>query len=120
MGSPPVMSVLSRNKKTKKAEAADWLTTALKAGAVGVAARGGGKVAKKGGKKVAKKGAKRAAVKGGKGAGRRIAPFVAIGAVGLLVAKKLRGSRGTEVPGYDASSNGSVTPEAPPVSTPST
>src|SRR4051812_14419197 len=100
MGSPGGMTMLRRKQKTKPEQATDWLTTVLKLGAVGAAARGAKKTAAKG----AKKGAKKAAAKGGKSAGKRLAPFVALGAVGVVAAKKLRGGKGTEVPAYDASS----------------
>src|SRR5215212_3186810 len=87
MGSPNHMSLLKR-KNPKPQQAADWLTTFLKAGALGVAARGAGKGAKKG----AGKGAKKAAAKGGKSLGRRLAPIAAVGAVAVVAAKKLRSS----------------------------
>jgi hypothetical protein len=103
------MSVLRRRKKTRQDEAVEWLTAALKLGAVGAAAKGA--------KKSASKTAKKAAKTGGKGIGKRIAPAVALGAVGLVAAKKLRGRKGTEVPTYDTSGNGSPTPTAPPAPT---
>ena len=107
MGSPNRMSLL-RRKKTKPQQATDWLTTVLKVGAVGAAARGASQTAKKG----AKKGAKKAAAKGGKGLGKRVAPFAALGVVGVVAAKKLRSK--DEAPSWQASTNGSPTPVAPP------
>jgi len=81
------MSLLTR-KKSKSQQATDWLTTALKLGAVVSAARGAKKATKAG----AKKGAKKAAKSGGKGLGKRLAPIAAIGGL-IVVAKKLRSSK---------------------------
>ena len=105
MGSRDRMSLLKR-KPTKQQQTADWLTTALKAAAVGVAARGAGKATKKG----AKKGAKKAAKRGGKSLGRRLAPIAAIGGL-IIVAKKLRSSKSPEPL---TPPSGSPTPVAPP------
>jgi hypothetical protein len=110
MGSPLGMSVLRRKKKSRQDEALEWLTAALKLGAVGAAAKGAKKTASTG----AKKGAKKVGAKGGKGAAKRLAPVLAIGGVAVFAAKKLRGGKGTEVPAYDASVNGSPTPATPP------
>jgi hypothetical protein len=103
------MSVLRRKKKSRQDEAVEWLTAALKLGAVGAAAKGA--------KKTARKTAKKAAKTGGKGIGKRIAPVLALGTVGFVAAKKLRGGKGTEIPTYDASGNGSPTPTTPPAPT---
>src|SRR4051794_40890782 len=108
MGSPGTMS-LRRRKKSKQDHATDWLATFLKAGAVGVAARGAGKGAKKG----AKTGAKKAAAKGGKSLGRRILPFAAIGTAAVVAAKKLRSSDDS-AQSWQPPANTSPTPVAPP------
>ena len=110
MGSPHGMSLLRRKKKTRQDQAVEWATAALKLGAVGAAAKGAKKTAGKG----AKKGAKKVAATGGKGALRRVAPVLAIGGLAAVAAKKLRGGKGTEVPAYDATTNGSPTPTTPP------
>ena len=102
------MSLLTR-KKSKSQQATDWLTTALKLGAVVSAARGAKKATKAG----AKKGAKVAAKRGSKSLGRRLVPFAAIGAVALVAAKKLRGGNEPEA-WQQASANGSPTPATPP------
>jgi hypothetical protein len=108
MGSPNRMSLL-RRKQTKPQQATDWLTTVLKLGAAGAAARGAGKATKKG----AKKGAKKAAAQGGKGLGRRLAPIAAVAAVAVVAAKKLRSSD-SGADSWQSSANGSPTPVAPP------
>jgi hypothetical protein len=101
------MSLLNR-KASKQQQATDWLTTAVKAAAVGVAARGAGKATKKG----AKKGAKKAAKRGGKSLGRRLAPIAAIGGL-IVVAKRLRSSKDSGAEAWTPA-NGSPTPVAPP------
>ena len=100
------MSLLTR-KKSKSQQATDWLTTALKLGAVVSAARGA-KTATKAG---AKKGAKKAAKSGGKGLGKRLAPIAAIGGL-IVVAKKVRSSKSSAPEPWTAPA--SPTPVAPP------
>jgi hypothetical protein len=97
------MSVLRSKKKSRQDEAVEWLTAFLKLGAVGAAAKGAKKTAAKKAKKAAKK-----------GVARRVVPVAALGTVGVVAVKKLRGGRGTEIPAYDASANGSPTPASPP------
>jgi hypothetical protein len=104
MGSPKCMSLLRRNK-SKPQQATDWLTTVVKLGAVGAAARGAGKATKKG--------AKKAGAQGGKGLGRRLAPFAAVAAVAVVAAKKLRSSD-SGADSWQSAANGSPTPVAPP------
>ena len=99
------MSVL-RRKKTKQAQATDWLTTVLRLGAVGAAAKGAKKTAAKG----AKKGSKKVAAKGGKGAGKRLAPFMVIGTVAFVAVRKLRGKKDAQQ--FPAAA--APTPAAPP------
>src|SRR4051794_20309803 len=106
MGSRDHMSLLNR-KASKQQQATDWLTTAVKAAAVGVAARGAGKATKKG----AKKGAKKAAKRGGKSLGRRLAPIAAIGGL-VVVAKRLRSSKSSGAETWTSTS--SPTPVTPP------
>jgi len=101
------MSLLKR-KAGKQQQATDWLTTAVKAAAIGVAARGAGRATKKG----AKKGAKKAAKSGGKSLGRRLAPIAAIGGL-IVVAKRLRSSKDSGSETW-SSASGSPTPVAPP------
>jgi hypothetical protein len=108
LGSPADMSLI-RRKKSKQQQATDWLTTVLKVGAVGAAARGAGQATKKG----AKKGAKTAAAKGGRGLGKRVLPLAAIGTAAFVVLKRVR-SRDEQPQSFGASPNGSPTPVAPP------
>src|SRR4051812_5948004 len=96
------MSLIPRRKKTRSSEAVDLITDALNLAAVAKAASGAKKAAK---------GA--AAYKGGKAVAKRVVPIAALGAVGLVAAKKLRG--GEEPPAW-TSAPSTPTPAQPPAS----
>src|SRR5437764_480490 len=105
---------LIRLNKSKKAQATDWLTTLLKVGALGAAARGAGIAAKTGAKKGAKRGAKKAAAKGGKSVGKRLAPVALVGTGAFVAVRRLRGKKKSGMDSWQAAPAAAPTPVAPP------